>query len=136
MSTDPHPKKRALKARRNRPDGNQEAHTSADALIKRLKDQRGSKRVLCGKMQQQLAVLKWRAHGETPATAVLKKAIERLSREEDQISAQIAQLEISAKPSKPPALGKLPAKKLDLSRYLDCANLTERQRDCYSLKVE
>jgi len=42
----------------------------------------------------------------------------------------------SAKPSEPPALEKLPAKKQDLSSYLDRANLTDKQRDCFSLKFE
>jgi len=91
---------------------NENPPTSADALIKRLKNQRGSKRVLCGKMQHQLAVLKLRAHGETPVTAGLEKAIERLIREEDQISAQIAQLEIAQlervpSPDRKPKLSKL-----------------------------
>lgn len=42
----------------------------------------------------------------------------------------------STAPSKPPAVEKLSAKKQDLSNYFDDAKLTERQRECISLRLE
>ncbi len=42
----------------------------------------------------------------------------------------------NAKASQPRGLSKLPQKRVDLSNYLDPANLTERQRECISLSLE